>query len=903
MKCRSLLGGAGIARLCAAGAVAALVFTVKAHAQVADAHAQVADAHAQVADAWNEPASDSAARTFLSRFPPGALVAVPEFREHPLRLLDALPRPWTERSDAGLSVLHAGASPGEYFVFQIGVFAPEHAVEHVRVTSAGLGGPLGQRVPGAEITCFNTDGIGCDGRPFTTVVNVERGRLQPLWLGLQVPPGARGLFAGEFDVTAEGGERSRITLNLEVAGAPVPDGGVNEDFRLARLRWLNSTIAMDERPPRGLDPIRRAGSTYRIFGRDVTIGDDGLPASINSFFTGSNQSLSAAAVPVTAGPIRFVVERSTGSPLPLVPGGITFTRSTPKTLEWESSCVGEGIEIRVSAHAECDGFIDYHCALTPTRDMAVRDIRLEVPLAHARYMMGLGRMGGTRPERFAWKWDVEHNDQDMVWVGDVNAGLRLKLKAENYRRPLINIYYAFHPLNLPASWGNAGRGGVEISSVPGGALLLARSGARVLGAGEQLNFDFELLVTPFRLMDRNVQFGDRYYHTYADVSEDYIPEALAKGANIINIHHKSDINPFINYPYLDRNVPYLKAFVDSAHARRLRVKVYYTTRELTVNIPEFWALRSLGGEVIFPGPGNATRTLIHPNGPPAWMQENLKERYIPAWVCDFTEGRYRGVHDAAVITSPDSRWNNFYLAGLDWMARNVRIDGVYVDDCALDRTTMQRARKILDDARPAARIDLHSWNHFCALAGWASCLNIYMDLLPYIDLVWIGEMRDYNLPADNWLIEVAGIPFGLPGQMLADGGNKWRGMVFGITNRLGWTGPSPDPLWKFWDAVGIEDMEMIGFWDDRSPVRCTADSVHVTVYRGARRTLFAVGNWGRADKTVRLDLDIARLGFSSMPREFSVPPIAGYQDGATLRSLAAVQVPGARGLLIVCDNH
>jgi len=867
------------------------------------AGALVSGACAQVPDPWNEPANDTARSAFLSRFSSLPLIAVPETREHPLRLLDALPRAWMDRSDEGLGALDAQASPGEFFVFQIGVFAPDRRLENVRVTTAGLGSTGGQRIRGSEITCFNTEGTGYDGKAFTAVVNVERGRLQPLWLGIQVPATARGMFSGEFDVTSGNGGHARIRLHLDVSGAPLPNGGVDEGGRLARLKWLNSTVAMDERTPRGFDPIRRAGNTYRIFGRDVRLGDDGLPEAISSFFTGSNQTLSGTPIPVTGGPFRFVIEGSSGTALPLSPGGVTFTRATPNTLEWEASCAGEGIELRVSAHAECDGFIDYHCALTPSRDMAVRDIRLEVPLAQARYMMGLGRMGGVRPESFTWQWDAARRDQDMVWVGGVNGGLRLKLKAENYRRPLINVYYAFHPLNLPASWGNAGRGGVAITSVPGGALLVARSGARVLRTGEQLNFDFEVLVTPFHLMNRGIQFGDRYYHTYADVSDRYIAEAASKGANVINIHHKSDINPFINYPYLDRNVPYLRAFVDSAHARNLRVKVYYTTRELTVNIPEFWALRSLGGEIIFPGPGNATRTVIHPNGPPAWMMENLKERYIPAWVCDFTEGRYRGVHDAAVITTPDSRWNNFYLEGLQWMARNIRIDGVYVDDCALDRKTMQRARKILDDARPAARIDLHSWNHFCEPAGWASCLNIYMDLLPYIDLVWIGEARDYNLPADNWLIEVSGIPFGLPGQMLADGGNKWRGMVFGITNRLGWTGPSPDPIWKFWDAVGIRDMEMIGFWDDRSAVRCSDDSVKVTVYRGTRQTLLAVGNWGARDTTVRLDLDFARLGLSSMPREFAVPPIADYQDGAVLRSLDAVRLRGAQGLLIVCDNN
>ncbi len=77
-----------------------------------------------------------------------------------------------------------------------------------------------------------------------------------------------------------------------------------------------------------------------------------------------------------------------------------------------------------------------------------------------------------------------------------------------------------------------------------------------------------------------------------------------------------------------------------------------------------------------------------------------------------------------------------------------------------------------------------------------------MDLLPYFDLVWIGEGRDYDRMPDHWLIEVSGIPFGLPGQMLQGGGNPWRGMVYGITSRAGWSG-DPTEIWKFWDQYHI----------------------------------------------------------------------------------------------------
>jgi hypothetical protein len=36
-------------------------------------------------------------------------------------------------------------------------------------------------------------------------------------------------------------------------------------------------------------------------------------------------------------------------------------------------------------------------------------------------------------------------------------------------------------------------------------------------------------------------------------------------------------------------------------------------------------------------------------------------------------------------------------------------------------------------------VDLHSWNHMNEWAGFANCLNLYMEILPYLDRLWLGE--------------------------------------------------------------------------------------------------------------------------------------------------------------------
>src|SRR6185312_16208751 len=105
-------------------------------------------------------------------------------------------------------------------------------------------------------------------------------------------------------------------------------------------------------------------------------------------------------------------------------------------------------------------------------------------------------------------------------------------------------------------------------------------------------------------------------------------------------------------------------------------------------------------------------------GPSKWLIDNVREKYIPAWYDTIKYGKHKGEVDLSVITTTDSRLNNFYIAGLDLMVQNMGIDGVYIDDSALDRFTLRRARKIIDAYRPEARIDMHSWNHFNKWAGY-----------------------------------------------------------------------------------------------------------------------------------------------------------------------------------------
>jgi hypothetical protein len=832
-----------------------------------------------------------------------SFIIFPEFRENPIKWFDSIPEGKIKNA------LHPedfvmDARPGEFFVFQIGIWALKNNLQDLHIDLTDFKAKDGLSIPADKMTCFNLGGTDFKGNPFSKTVNVNSGRVQALWIGFDLEDAKEGVYTGAVSVIVNG-EKQSIPFLLKVSGKSVPNHGYDKGAHLSRLNWLNSNVGINEEITKGYIPVQLDDNKVSILGRTLKIAPSGLLASINSYFDPSNQSILEKGQAITDHPFHFIIEKENGEIVRLMPEKLTFTEQTPSKLAWKVLNTSDDFDLECTAQMEFDGFIDYRLNLLAKVPVRVKDIRLEIPVVEekAEYMMGLGHEGGKRTPDWKWKWGVSKN-QDMLWLGAVNGGMRIKWKAENYIRPLVNIYYEFGPLNLPPSWGNDGKGGVDVSQKGGEVVINAYSGTRELKPGELLNYDFELLITPFRTINRDNKFGDRYYHGGGTNTSVKIENAKKAGANIINIHHAEDIYPFINYPFLDANVGELTQLVSNAHKENLRMKFYYTTRELTKNLPEFWAFNSLNGEVIFPGPGNETRTeALHPKGPNDWLVKNLRENYIPAWYNVINEGKFKGENDLSVITAPDSRLNNFYIAGLDWMVQNMGIDGVYIDDSALDRFTLRRARKIIDEYRPEGRMDLHSWNHFNKWAGFANCLNLYMDLLPYFDLVWIGEGRDYDRLPDHWLIEVSGIPFGLPGQMLEGGGNPWRGMVYGITNRAGWTKWPPVHLWKFFDEYKIAEKEMIGFWQNDCPVACNNPLVKATVYKGDDNVIISVANWGEGDEVATLNVDWEKLGTDPSNFTLTIPEIEDFQSEQLSISLDGITIPGKKGFLIVLKRN
>jgi hypothetical protein len=295
-------------------------------------------------------------------------------------------------------------------------------------------------------------------------------------------------------------------------------------------------------------------------------------------------------------------------------------------------------------------------------------------------------------------------------------------------------------------------------------------------------------------------------------------------------------------------------------------------------------MRSLGHEIFSTGKGAGF----------SWLQEHLGDDYIAAWFVP-------ELKDAAVVNSGMNRWHNYYVEGMNWLVQNVGIDGVYLDDVAFDRVTMKRIKRVLTQEGHPGILDLHSANQYNKNDGFNNSANLYMEHFPYLNKLWFGEYFDYekNKP-DFFLTEVSGIPFGLMGEMLQNGGNAWRGMIYGMTNRMPWSeNADPRPIWKVWDEFGIKGSEMIGYWSENCPVKANNDKVLATVYKKNGSALISIASWADDDVNIKLIIDWKKLGIDPASAKLTAPEIKNFQIAKTFSASDDIPVSKGKGWLLI----
>ncbi len=811
-----------------------------------------------------------------------AYLVFPENRNYPIIMKHDIPQRWILKGNQKTYVDRAFR--GENFSFQIGIYALKD-LQNVKLKFSDLKDNVGHKIAASLISCLNTNGVDYSGMPFSKEVNVNNNEVQALWCLLTIPVDAYSTtYNGKVTISANNAPTQTVKLQLMVVPRSVKENGIAEPWKQTRLTWLNSTLAQKNTVIAPYTPLQVTGNSIALLGRKVELDKNGFPKQIQTFFSPEMTEITTTPHNLLYENIHFhFVRKTDGKNIKMTDNGVEFTKKEAGTVQWKAKSINDSLQVDVTGSLEFDGFMAYTVKVTALKDIDFKDVTMHIPFnkTAATYMMGLGQKGGLSPEQVDWKWDVATKNQDGAWIGNVNAGLQYSLRDEHYVRPLNTNFYLQKPLLLPNSWGNQNKGGIGVGIKGSSMLANNYTGESQMKKGEVLYYNFNLLITPFHTINTDFQWENRFYHKYNSIDS-----IKATGATVVNIHHATPINPWINYPFIE--YAKMKNYIDEAHEKGLKVKIYNTVRELSNRAYETFPMRSLGHEIYSPGNGGGF----------SWLQEHVKDDYIAAWFVP-------EIKDAALVNSGMSRWHNYYVEGMNWLTKNVGIDGIYLDDVAFDRITMKRVKRVLTQNGHPGIIDLHSANQYNKADGFNNSANLYMEHFPYLSRLWFGEYFDYekNKP-DFYLTEVSGIPFGLMGEMLQDGGNPWRGMIYGMTNRLPWSGNNdPRPLWKIWDSFGMKGTKMIGYWSENCPVKTNNADVLTTVYKKQGAALIAIASWAEQDVKVSLNIDWNKLGINPAKAIITIPEVQNFQTKASLTAQSEIDVPKGKGLLIVVKEQ
>ncbi|MBQ7256297.1 MAG: hypothetical protein IJS60_01215 [Abditibacteriota bacterium] len=447
-----------------------------------------------------------------------AFLLFPEDRYHPIKMTEDIPLRWIEKGPS--KSFEGTARPNEYYVFQIGVYALKDiknlSCEFSTLTREG------DSIKSSDLTCFNMGGIDWKGNPFKKEVNVNSGKVQALWIGVSVPEDAKGEYEGNIRIFADDIVAENFKLKLKVEGDVLSDRGDSDIFRLSRLRWLNDPMGIEDTVPQPWTELKYDENKIEILGRSITFNNFGLPKSIVSR---DNEILRDS--------IDFQIV-SGKKDLTFEPVKFGFKEKKKAEGTFISQSENEYFERQIESKTEFDGAYTVSVKLKAKKDIKTDDIFLTIPMnkSVAKYMMGMGMQGGFRPLSYHWQWNIVRADQQL-WVGDVDAGFQLML-----RHP-FDTWQTLDQSDTgcPKSWDNDGKGGVDLKEIEDTVLIKAYSGEREFKKGDELEFNFRLLITPFKY-----DLG-KHWNYRVDWN------GASKDANIVHMHHGIPVMEYINYPF------------------------------------------------------------------------------------------------------------------------------------------------------------------------------------------------------------------------------------------------------------------------------------------------------------------------------------------------------------------
>ena len=757
----------------------------------------------------------------------------------------------------------------EYFVVQL-VLLSDYNVKDLSVTVGALCPEGSENGIERAVTSLNTEPVFPNGEKKRVGLNLHAGVLQPVFFGVDFKKATLGNYSAVVNIGEE-----RVELKFKLNDELVFASGAFDGQRLSRLGWLNSTKYRDKRPLKCFEEIAVSKNVVKLTGKELRFGNNGFIEGADFFFNASNALTEEVQTSLFQAPMDFILE------------GQKFkynkVRIRPRAASALVEADGRSRDARIDVEALIGyvGTVDYTIKITAENNFISTYADLEFVLGKADYAAGLGMKGG-KFKNFEYDWN-SLTASDSLFVGAVNAGMILKLYERDAALPPFGMYKKSKKAVPVESWCNYQRGSVTLSEGGDGEkLVTASAGQIIMKAGEQKVFRFRLLFTPFKPLELKYTLGMRPAETELFTSKtDAISKARENAMQYIALPRHCAGNPYRNYPFDEYKE--LQKLTLGAHKQKIGLAIEYDSSSLSAHAPESGAIASMGDELIYRRSGELT--------PASWIAGGV--------VIEDVEIAGRKERDASYLLVPGSRMDNFFVEGVEFLAREAKVDGVLLSDTSMQRDTAERAAKCLERNRgERAMTELGFRERFDKANGYLTSLVAYADILPFMKRLYAMDKLDFGAPDKN-LFELSGIPFGLAGDSSRDS-SVLGSLLYAMLPRYGKNyeaGFAMNDIQKILKEFDISSAQLRGFWDPENPVRVDNSKILCTSFINGENMITVLYNI--SDKDIVFEVGVEnKMGYTTVGKKVVKPSIEGLQRSGRVNFGKPMKLKAGRGMLI-----
>ena len=230
--------------------------------------------------------------------------------------------------------------------------------------------------------------------------------------------------------------------------------------------------------------LQLQGKIISVDGKRFEINADGFPRQIY------NEDLSQH---LLYEPMHFHFYSLSKSQEKFSANDFKILTETVDSIVWEAKSASSSLEMVVKGKLFLNGLVDYKVKIVALKSISMSSINFHIPFekSMSKYLVGLGQKAYERPDTVKWVHGNWRKIKPAVWIGNENLGLYIRVKETS-------------------NWLQSNNVAMQINIKGSSMLTDIYTSKVILNEADELNFDFNLILTPQSSENSRLSFGKQF---------------------------------------------------------------------------------------------------------------------------------------------------------------------------------------------------------------------------------------------------------------------------------------------------------------------------------------------------------------------------------------------------------